>query len=154
MGNITKFKTVKVEYTVPTVSASHVSRLLAKMESPRQVPYWGNHTIGSMAKYTDTDSWGWEVSKAHGSKDEYVWVTYYRHREMRSSRLEIEAIRKYLIDQGFEVDEPKYRYGKSWRRAEDGQYVDYEEETSAYLKVSKPVPRGLQHCETCSCAGH
>lgn len=153
MGNITKYKTVQVPYTVETVSAPYISRLLGKMASPRQLPWYGEHTVGSMTKYSDTgDSWGWEVSKAsYREKDEFVWVNYYRHREMASTMIEIEAIRKYLIDLGFEVSEPTFRYGNAWRRNSDGEYVDYQEETSSYITVRKPVSEFTGHCQTCSC---
>jgi hypothetical protein len=153
MGNvITKFKTVKVPYTVQTISAPYVSRLMGKMESPRQVPTWGEYTTGSMAKYSDTDSWGWEVTKGgYTTKDEYVVVRYYRNSQMTSGRLEIEAIKTYLEDLGLETSEPQYQYGKSWRRNSDGEYQDYEEERSVYIRVSKPEETFSGHCRTCLC---
>lgn len=152
MGTITKYKTVKVPYTVPTVSASHVSRLLFKLESPRQVPSWGEHTIGSLVKLADNEVWGWEVTKSDYPKtDEYVFVTYYRNSQMSSGRIEIEAIKAHLEEQGFEVSEPTYRYSKSYRRDSNGDYQDHEEERSVYVKVSKPEEVFPGHCQSCMC---
>ena len=154
MGTITKYKTVKVPYTVATVSAPHVSRLIGKMESPRQVPTWGPHTIGSMVKYTDNgERWGWEVTQEHygSNKQEYVYVTYYRHPEMSSARCEIESIKVHLEEEGFEVSEPKYRYSTSYRRDTNGDLQDYEVESSVYLKVSRPEDVFSGHCQTCKC---
>jgi hypothetical protein len=150
MGNvITKYKTVKVPYTVATVSPSWVSRLLAKIESPRQIPVWGEHTMGSLVK-SSGGSWGWEVTKGDYS-NEYVVVTYYLNSQMSSGRIEIEAIKVYLEGQGFEVTEPVYRYSKSFRPRGDGTYEDYEEETSVYVKVSRPEETFSGHCQTCNC---
>lgn len=157
MGNtVTKYKNVKVAYEVPTISASHISRLLGQMGSPRQVPIWGTSTTGSMQKRIIDgydNYWGWEVNKSStfgsDSKTSLI-VRYYRHSEMRSGSTEIEAIRVYLRDLGFEVTEPKYHYTKAWRRDSNGEYQDYEEESSAYVFVSKKVELD-EHCETCTC---
>ena len=152
MGTITKYKTVKVPYTVDTVSASHVSRLVSKIESPRQVPTWGEYTIGSLIKMNDNDLWGWEVTKNNYPKnDEHVFVTYYRNPQMSSGRIEIEAIKAELEEKGFEVSEPSYRYSKSYRRDSNGDYQDYETEGSVYVKVSKPEQNFSGHCQTCMC---
>ena len=155
MGNvITKFKTVKVPYTVATVSASHISRLIGKMESPRQVPTWGEHTVGSLIKSSDYNTWGWEVQKGdkYSSKPgEYVWVTYYRNSQISSGRIEIEAIKSHLEAQGFEVSEPEYRYRSSYRRDAQGEYVDFDEESHVRVKVSRPEETFSGHCQTCNC---
>ena len=154
MGTITKYKTVKVPYTVATVSASHVSKLIGEMESPRQVPTWGEHTTGSLAKYFDSTYWGWEVQKNAsytGKPGEFVWVTYYRNTQMSSGRIEIEAIKAHLEEKGFEVSEPDFHYTTSHRRDSNGDYVDFEEERSVRIRVSRPEENFSGHCRTCLC---
>lgn len=155
MGNvITKYKTVKVPYTVATVSAPHVSRLIGKMASPRQIPTWGEYTAGSLAKLSDYGSWGWEVQKNDGYSSkpgEFVWVTYYRNSQMSSGRIEIEAIKAHLEEQGFEVSEPDYAYSSSYRRDAKGEYVDFDEERYVRVKVSRPEESFSGHCQSCKC---
>lgn len=157
MGTITKYKKVQVAYEVETVSASHVSRLLSKMESPRQVPTWGDHTTGSMHKRVVEgydNYWGWEVTKPWTYKNqstEQVYVTYTRNSQMSSGRIEIEAIKVYLEEQGFEVSEPNFTFRKSYRRDANGDYVDYEEEDHVRIEVRKPEKTFSGHCQTCMC---
>jgi hypothetical protein len=152
MGTITKYKTVRVPYAVATVSASHISRLIGKMESPRQVPSWGEHTIGSLVKLADNEVWGWEVTKSSYPKtDEYVYVTYYRNGQMSSGRIEIEAIKAHLEVHGFEVSEPDFGYRSSYRRDAKGEYVDFDEERYVRVKVSKPEEVFPGHCQSCMC---
>lgn len=157
MGTITKYKTVKVPYEVDTVSASHVSRLLSKMESPRQVPTYGEHTTGSMHKRIVEgydNYWGWEVNKPWSYKNqatESVYVTYVKNTQMSSGRIEIEAIKVYLEEQGFEVGDPEYTFRKSYRRDTNGDYIDFDEEDHVRVKVSKPAQEFSGHCKTCLC---
>jgi hypothetical protein len=154
MGTITKYKTVQVPYTIATVSASHVSRLIGQMESPRQVPAWGEHTTGSLAKYDEYSYWGWEVMKNGsyaGKPGEFVWVTYYRNSQMSSGRIEIEAIKTQLEEQGFEVSEPDYGYKSSYRRDTKGEYIDFDEESHVRVRVSRPEETFSGHCQTCLC---
>jgi hypothetical protein len=154
MGTITKYKTVKVPYTVATVSASHVSRLIGEMESPRQVPTWGEHTVGSLVKSSDYNTWGWEVQKNPsytGKAGEFVWVTYYRNSQISSGRIEIEAIKAHLESKGFEVSEPDFSFKTSYRRDAEGEYVDFDEEHYVRVKVSKPEEVFPGHCQSCLC---
>jgi hypothetical protein len=157
MATITKYKTVQVPYTVATVSASHVSRLVGELESPRQVPTWGEHTTGSLAKRTVggyDNGWGWEVQKGssyRNDKGEYVWVNYWRNSQMSSGRIEIEAIKAHLEHAGYEVSEPSYTFRSSWRRDETGKHVDFDEENHVTVKVRKPEETFSGHCRTCLC---
>lgn len=153
MGNIIKYKTVKVPYIVATTSASHVSKLIGKMESPRQVPTWGEHTVGSLVRSSEYFAWGWEVQKSpsYSKPGEYAWVTYYRNSQMSSGRIEIEAIKAHLEAEGFEVSEPDFTYNTLYRRDAGGEYVDFDEERYVRVKVSRPEESFSGHCQTCMC---